>query len=74
MYRKIENQKVSCAPHVLVDDHHKDHKDVANPANKDDDAEDDRDQDGDNCLQSPQNLLFIIIEMIIRGDVLRHYF
>ena len=74
MYRQVENQKVSCAPHVLVDDHHQDHEDVANPANEDDDAEYDRDQDGYNCLKSPENLLLTIIKKMIRGDVLRHYF
>ena len=71
LYRKIENQKVGCAPHVLVDHHHQDHEDVADTPDQDDDAEDDRDQDGNNRLQSPENLLLVNEEEIIRGDVMR---
>ena len=69
LYRKIENQKVGGAPHVLVDHHHQDHEDVADPPDQDDDAEDDRDQDGNNRLQSPENLL--LFKEGIRGDVMR---
>ena len=70
-YRKIENQKVGCAPHVLVDHHHENHKDVTDPPDEDDDAEDDRDKDRDNRLQPPENLLLVIKE--IRGNVMRHF-
>ena len=70
-YRKIENQKVGCAPHALVDHHHEDHENVANPSDEDDDAEDDRDQDWNNRLQPPENLLFVNEE--IRGNVMRHF-
>ena len=63
------DKKVSCAPHVLlVDHHHPDHEDP------NEDAHTPNVPDEQNSLQSPANLLFIIIKEMIRGDVLRNYF
>jgi hypothetical protein len=51
-YRKVEYENVGRVPHCLVEDHYKNHEEVANEADDDYESEDDWDDHWDDCYES----------------------
>ena len=50
-YRQVEDQDVGRVPHLLVENNHEHHQEVADEADDDDEGEDDGNHDGDHRHQ-----------------------